>query len=142
MIDRDAFDWAASDGVIHGRRVFAESQSKRASAAVSDGPSEADQSRLCYFRPLRDGDTLSYEFLFEPGQVMVHPALDRLVFLCEPAGVRLHWMTEAFNDLSGLTATTRSTSPRTAAGPRHCRSNLATGMRSSSASTPAKLRLS
>ncbi len=35
----------------------------------------------------------TYEFLYEPDQVMVHPALDRLAFLLEPDGVRLHWMT-------------------------------------------------
>ena len=52
--------------------------------------------------PLQDGDVLTYEFLYEPGQVMVHPALDRLVFLCEPAGVRLHWMTGGPEDLFGL----------------------------------------
>ena len=47
---------------------------------------EADQSRLYYHRPLRDGDVITYEFLYEPGQVMVHPALDRLAFLLEPGG--------------------------------------------------------
>ena len=47
---------------------------------------------------------LSYEFLYEPDQVMVHPALDRLAFLIEPDGVRLHWMTVGTNDPSGLPA--------------------------------------
>ena len=101
--DPDAFDWSASNGVIHGRREFSDTQRGRANQ--DGGLSEADQSRLCYFRPLLEGEVLSYEFLYEPGQVMVHPALDRLVFLCEPAGVRLHWMTEdSYSDLSGLPA--------------------------------------
>ncbi len=84
----------------------------------SDGPAEADQSRLCYFRPLLDGDTLSYEFLYEPGQVMVHPALDRLVFLCEPGGVRLHWMTDLSSDLSGLPADNAVDEPGNRRGPK------------------------
>ncbi len=58
---------------------------------------EANQSRLYYFRPLHDGDTISYEFLYEPGQVMVHPAIDRLAFLLEEGGVRIHWMTAGGN---------------------------------------------
>ena len=35
---------------------------------------------------------------------MVHPALDRLAFLLEPDGVRLHWMTLGTQDPSGLPA--------------------------------------
>lgn len=81
-----AYDWAAQDGVIHGRKV--------------DGLAPATaQSRLYYHRPLDDGDTLTYEFLYEPGTTHVHPALDRLAFLLEPDGVRLHWMTDGARDL-------------------------------------------
>jgi predicted Zn-dependent protease len=114
-VNPNAFDWTASNGVIHGRRVIPDSQ--RAMAMGDTAPSEADQSRLCYFRPLRDGDTLSYEFLFEPGQTMVHPALDRLVFLCEPAGVRLHWMTDS-SDSSGLPADNTADEPENRRGPK------------------------
>ncbi len=115
--DLDAFDWSASYGVIHGRRIFADTQRAR---AMQDGSiSEADQSRLCYFRPLHDGDVLSYEFLYEPDQVMVHPALDRLVFLVEPGGVRLHWMTEdSYSDLSGLPADNTAEEPQNRRGPK------------------------
>ncbi len=115
--DVDAFDWSASNGVIHGRRVFADTQRAR---AMQDGSiAEADQSRLCYFRPLHDGDVLSYEFLYEPDQVMVHPALDRLVFSVEPGGVRLHWMTEDSNsDLSGLPADNTAEEPQNRRGPK------------------------
>ncbi len=119
-VNLDLFDWTAADGVIHGRRVIpdAQQQQQRGYTMGGDGPPEADQSRLCYYRPLADGDTLSYEFLYEPGQVMVHPALDRLVFLCEPGGVRLHWMTDVSADVSGLPADNAVDEPENRRGPK------------------------
>jgi hypothetical protein len=86
----DAYDWSARDGVIHGRRL--------------DTLAQADplQSRLYYHRPLRDGESVSYEFLYEPGSVEVHPSIGRLTFLLEPEGVRLHWITDGPDDVSGL----------------------------------------
>ena len=79
-----AYDWAAQDGIIHGRKLNAATQQP--------------QSRLYYHRPLEDGDTLSYEFLYEPDATHVHPALDRMTYLLEPSGVRLHWMTDGVAD--------------------------------------------
>ena len=111
----DAFDWSAADGVVRGRRVFPDDQ--QAQSMGENASSVAVQSRLCYFRPLRDGDLLSYEFLYEPGQTMVHPALDRLVFLCEPGGVRLHWMTDA-NDSAALAADNVVEEPENRRGPK------------------------
>lgn len=77
----DAYDWSATEGVLYGRRT----------GLVN--PLEPIQSRLYYQRPLRDGETLRYEFFCEPDNFMVHPTLGRLAFLLEPTGVRLHWMT-------------------------------------------------
>ncbi|HVX15287.1 MAG TPA: DUF1583 domain-containing protein [Pirellulales bacterium] len=62
-------------------------------APFSTGETTPAPSRLTYFRPLRNGEALRYEFLRD-AQTMVHPALDRLTFLLEPEGVRLHWMTD------------------------------------------------
>ena len=59
-----------------------------------------------------------YEFLYEPGQVMVHPAIDRLAFLLDPAGVKVHWMTSGGNDLSGLPADNAVEEPANRRGPR------------------------
>ena len=60
-------------------------------------------SLLAYFRPLRLGETLRYEFFYKPGEVMVHPGLGRLVFLLQPERVRLHWLTDGDgNDWTGL----------------------------------------
>jgi tetratricopeptide (TPR) repeat protein len=80
--DPDDFDWLARGGEILGRR--------------NDPPASSSivPSRLAYHRPLRDGESLSYEFFHEPGSFAVHPALDRLVFLLEPEGIRLRWMTD------------------------------------------------
>src|SRR5262249_5276572 len=51
-------------------------------------------SRLRYHRPLREGESVTYEFSYEPDRVMVYPALGRLAFLLEASGVRLHWLTD------------------------------------------------
>ncbi|HTU90940.1 MAG TPA: DUF1583 domain-containing protein [Gemmataceae bacterium] len=91
--DPSSFDWHARDGEIHGRR------DPSASARQGAG------SLLSYFRPLRPGETLRYEFFYRPGEVMVHPCLGRLAFLLGPQGVRLHWLTENDgNDWTGLDA--------------------------------------
>ena len=78
---------------------------------------EADQSLISYFRPLQDGDVLTYEFLYEPGQIVVHPAVGRIAFLLEPEGVKVHWMTEGGRDLSGLAADNAVVEPGNRRGP-------------------------
>ncbi|HEY7326851.1 MAG TPA: DUF1583 domain-containing protein [Gemmataceae bacterium] len=89
--DPSSFDWHAHDGEIHGRR---------------DPSAEAHSSAcslLSYFRPLRPGERLRYEFFYRPGEVMVHPCLGRLAFLLGPQGMRLHWLTDKDgNDWTGL----------------------------------------
>jgi hypothetical protein len=87
-----SFDWYAHDGEIHGRH------NRDHSGRWDVG------SLLAYFRPLRPGETVSYEFFYRPDEVMVHPSLGRLVFLMGPEGVRLHWLAENDgNDWTGLT---------------------------------------
>ena len=83
-------DWFSKRGVIHGTHRPSEND------AVSQG-------RLSYFRPLLDGESIRYEFLYEPRKYAVHPALGRLAFLIEPKGVRLHWMTDGESEWTGLT---------------------------------------
>ena len=49
---------------------------------------------------------------------MVHPALGRLAFLLEPAGVRLHWMTDGPDaDVTGLPAGNVVDEPSSRRGP-------------------------
>ena len=99
------YDWRAAEGVIHGRRA----------QGLAPGSS---QSRLHYMRPLRDGETLRYEFLYEPDATHVHPALDRLVFLIEPEGVAPHWMTDGETDSTELPADNVAAEPAHRRGPR------------------------
>ena len=109
-------DWYARDGVIFGRhrteradpntvmgRNSFEPEAVRDLERIWDDKTFPVQSRLYYHRPLRDGDTLGYEFLYEPGKTEVHPSLGRLTFLSHPEGVRLHWITDIpFDDPTGL----------------------------------------
>lgn len=84
---RDA--WFAKVGVIHGARLAAEDDA-------------VQQSRLVYQRPLQNGESISYEFQYEPGQLEAHPALGRIALLIEPEGVRLHWITNGDREWIGL----------------------------------------
>jgi tetratricopeptide (TPR) repeat protein len=83
------YDWTAKDGVIEGRRL--EGTAK-----------EYHPSHLSYFRPLRSGETLSYEFFHQPNEMHVNPCLGRVAFLLEPEGVRLRWLGVKDDDPSGL----------------------------------------
>ena len=117
-INLDDYDWAAREGVIYGRRVFANVTPTRQN--VIDSPTagtEADQSVISYFRPLQNGDVLTYDFLYEPGQIVVHPAVGRIAFLLEPDGIKIHWMTEGGRDLSGLAADNAVVEPANRRGP-------------------------
>jgi tetratricopeptide (TPR) repeat protein len=102
----DEPDWYALDGEIRGRR--------------NDPPLavEAAQSRLTYLRPLLDMESITYEFFYDPGSVMTHPALGRLVFLLEPDGVRLHWITDGpRHEWTGLRPDNVADDPSSRRGP-------------------------
>ncbi len=122
------FDWSAADGIIHGRRIAVASPppilAPAALLTASPPPldtragTEADQSLLYYFRPLKTGDVLTYEFLYEPSSIVVYPALGRLAFLLEPDGVKVHWMTSGSGNLSGLPADNHADEPANRRGPK------------------------
>lgn len=52
------------------------------------------ESLLRYHRPLAEDGSVEYDFFYEPGLVHTHPALDRLTFLLQRDGVRIHWVTD------------------------------------------------
>ncbi len=56
-------------------------------------PRRAPERALHYHRPLLEDGEVEYEFYYEPDKTMVHPALDRIAFLLEPDGVRIHRLT-------------------------------------------------
>ena len=100
-----AFDWQMRDGVIHGAH-----RQEPFPAAV--------QSSLAYFRPLENDESISYEFLYEPGRYEVHPAAGRLALLIEPGGVRVHWMTGGEMEWTGLAENNATIEPLNRRGPR------------------------
>ena len=71
-----------SDGLIIGRR----------GANLAGTSSE---SLLRYQRPLEEDGNIDYDFFYRPARFETHPALDRLVFMLQPDGVRLHWITDS-----------------------------------------------
>jgi hypothetical protein len=70
--------------------------------SVRGSPSSFRESLLQYHRPLAEDGEVEYEFYYEPGKAEVHPALDRLAFLLQPDGPRLHWLTDGAYERSGL----------------------------------------
>src|SRR5262249_13623912 len=55
-------------------------------------------------RPMLEDGEIAYEFFYEPGKTVAHPALDRLAFLIEPDGVKVHRLTDAQYERAGLSA--------------------------------------
>ena len=72
---------------------------------------------LSYRRPLLEDGSIEYEFYFEPGKAMVHPALDRLAFLIRPDGVALHRITDIPHERAGLEPGNVSVEPTRRRGP-------------------------
>jgi hypothetical protein len=85
--------------------------------AVFGIPGSFQESVLQYHRPLLEDGTISYDFFYEPGKTHVHPALDRLVFLLEPEGVSIHWLTDGQYDRTGLDPANRSVEAANRRGP-------------------------
>ena len=75
------------------------------------------ESLLRYHRPMVEDGKFTYEFYYEPGKVMVHPALDRLVFLLEPDGVKIHVLTDGAYERNGLTGGNTRDEPENRRGP-------------------------
>ncbi|MFO0953373.1 MAG: DUF1583 domain-containing protein [Isosphaeraceae bacterium] len=104
----DNYDWLSRDGVIVGRKVQPQPSAATGQVVIdtfgNESTGNVTPSRLYYARPLRDGDTLSYEFLYEPDATLAHPTLGRVAFLLEPSGVRLHWCVDGPNETHGLDA--------------------------------------
>ena len=58
------------------------------------------------------GETLRYEFFYEPGKSHGYPSLGRLAFVLEPDGVRLRWLSERpTEDWTGLAIANPSQAP-------------------------------
>ncbi len=75
------------------------------------------ESVLRYARPVAEDGEITYEFLHEPGKAIVHPSLDRLAFLIEPDGVKLHRITDGKHDRTGLDPANAQDEPSSRRGP-------------------------
>ncbi len=75
------------------------------------------ESALYYQRPMLEDGAIEYEFFYDPGKAQVHPMLDRLVFLLEPDGVKLHWLTDGPNEKSGVSFDNTKDEPNCRRGP-------------------------
>ena len=109
-----------------------------------------------YHRPMLEDGEVSYEFYYDPevklaappnpnlsylganapkrtvrGQTMVHPALDRMVCLIEPGGVKIHWLTDGRWDRTGLTADNVADVTRSVSEGTSCRRSWSSGSNSS-----------
>ena len=60
------------------------------------------ESLLRYHRPMVEDGVIEYEFFHQPGEFMVHPAIDRRVFLLNHDGVAEHWVTNGRWNRTGL----------------------------------------
>jgi tetratricopeptide (TPR) repeat protein len=97
-------DWEAKDGELVGR--------DQPAATPLSVP-----SLLSYFRPLKAGETIRYEFMYKPGEFHVHPALGRLAFLFEPDGVKMRWLLDHGADWRGLKSDNTLDEPASRQGP-------------------------
>jgi hypothetical protein len=104
-IDVENASWRKQDQEIVGRKI-------------PDTAGSSRQSLLKYHRPLLEDGEIEYDFYYEPGVTNVHPALDRLAFLLEPAGVRIHWLTDAQYDRTNLTPDNVFDEPARRRGPK------------------------
>jgi hypothetical protein len=97
-------DWDKRGEEIIGRLVEQSSNSKQ-------------ESLLRYHRPILEDGRVAYEFYYDPGKVMVHPALDRLAFLLEADGVKVHWLTDGAFERTGLQPDNRREEAENRRGP-------------------------
>ena len=116
--------WQKKGEEIVGRKLRAE-----ASVATNDSfgnmqprPAETiagakHESLLRSARPMAEDGEVTYEFFHEPGKAIVHPSLDRLAFLLDPDGVKLHRVTDGKHDRTGLDPGNATDEPANRRGP-------------------------
>ena len=80
-------------------------------------PGSKRESVLFYNRPMLEDGEIAYEFFYEPGKVVAYPVLDRLAFLLEPDGVRVHRLTDAQHERGGFSADNVAAEPENRRGP-------------------------
>ena len=82
-------------------------------------PRNHPESALFYHRPMLEDGAIEYEFFYVPEKTQVHPMLDRLTFLLEPEGVKLHWLTDGVSEKGKATFDNTTEEPSCRRGPSH-----------------------
>jgi hypothetical protein len=100
----DNADWDKRGDEITARRM-------------DDAPGLKQESLLKHHRPLLEDGQVTYEFYYEPGKVLVHPALDRLAFMIEPEGVKIHRLTNGPFETTALAPDNLAEEPENRRGP-------------------------
>ncbi len=80
-------------------------------------PRHRSEAAVFYQRPLLEDGVVEYEFFYDPEAAHVSPALDRLVFMLEPNGVKLHWLTDGAYDKSKVAFDNTVDEPSSRRGP-------------------------
>ena len=73
---------------------------------------------LRYHRPILEDGEIRYDFFYEQGQTMIHPALDRCCFILEHDGVKIHWLTDRERDSTDADPANRIVEADAQRGPR------------------------
>jgi hypothetical protein len=100
----DNADWAKFGEEITGRMHEEASGSRQ-------------ESLLVYHRPMVEDGRITYEFYYDAGKALVHPALGRTAFLLEPDGVKIHYLTDGAYERIGLAPDNALDEPEGRRGP-------------------------
>ncbi len=117
---KPSFEWKLDEGVLTSPQMLDANPSRDRRKV---------ENIIRYHRPMLEDGEIRYEFYYDPevklaapasnqfsylganapkrtvkGQTLVHPALDRMVCLIEPDGVKIHWLTDGRWDRTGLRA--------------------------------------
>ena len=78
------YSWRADNGILKG--------------TAQEQTQTSDQSWLFYHRPLLNGESFEYEFLYRPGTMVAHPTIGRVAFLLQADGVQSHWLATSWDE--------------------------------------------
>lgn len=112
-----AYDAENTNGTGDDVRAWTKRGEEILGRLTTDAPGRSQESLLQYHRPLLENGEVMYEFYYDPGKAIVHPAIDRLVFILDPAGIKLHWRTDAQYERTGIAPENAHEEPAHRQGP-------------------------
>lgn len=102
-------DWRQYDEAAYGGGIVGRHQADRAGTGL--------ESLFYYVRPMLEDGEIEYDFYYSEGEAITHPALDRLAFILDRRGVRIHWVTDDQYDRTGLDPMNVADEPQNRRGP-------------------------